>query len=188
MQRAARNVTSVNVHPARCSHAGTTQSRPAPRAGTSPRVSGLLVLPPTPTPTHLHPPRSRHKVLPRTVVRLVALSAYRGCCSSSSANLRTDASAPRGFSTPPVPSTVTPHLRRNWAHPSYIRTGTGRTAAISKPGLGSPLRHPHRGWARPCHICSGTWLGPATSAPGLGSALPHLLRNWAHPDPHPHRG
>jgi hypothetical protein len=30
-----------------------------------------------------------------------------------------------------------PRLRRDWAHPCHIRTGTGLTPATSAPGLGS---------------------------------------------------
>ncbi len=62
-----------------------------------------------------------------------------------------------------------PHLRWDWAHRCNICAGTGRTAATSAPGLGSPLQHLHRDWAHP------------TSSPGLGSPCPHLRRDWAPP-------
>ena len=52
------------------------------------------------------------------------------------------------------------HLRRDWAHPSHICTGTALAAATSAPGLGPPL---------------------PTPASGLGSPLPHLHRDWAGP-------
>ena len=41
-----------------------------------------------------------------------------------------------------------PHLRRDWAHPSHICAGTGRTPATSAPGLGPPLPHLRRDSAR----------------------------------------
>ena len=44
-----------------------------------------------------------------------------------------------------------PHLRRDWAHPCRICTGTALTPATSAPGLGSPLPHLHR--LRPRQIC-----------------------------------
>jgi hypothetical protein len=62
-----------------------------------------------------------------------------------------------------------PRLRRDWAHPSHICTGAGRTAATSAPGLGPPLPHLHRNWAHPCHIRTGT-----------GLALPRLRQDWMH--------
>ena len=46
-----------------------------------------------------------------------------------------------------------PHLRRDWARPCHICTGTGLTPATSAPGLGT---------------C------PPTSAPELGTPRPHL--------------
>jgi hypothetical protein len=58
-----------------------------------------------------------------------------------------------------------PHLRRDWARPSHICTGTGLAPPTSVPGLGSPLPHLHRDWVHAC-----------TSAPGLGPPLPHLHR------------
>ena len=70
-----------------------------------------------------------------------------------------------------------PHLRRDWAHPAHICTGTALTPPTSAPGLGSPRPHLHRDWAHPAHIFAGSRLTPPTSAPGLGSPLPHL-----HPD------
>ena len=104
--------------------------------------------------------------------------------------------------------TPCPHLRRDWARPTHICTGTGRTPAISAPGpplptsapgLGSPLTHLHRDqahpcphllwdWARPCHICSGTGLAANTSAPtGLTAATSTtgLARPSATPAPGP---
>ena len=65
-----------------------------------------------------------------------------------------------------------PHLRRDWAHPIHICTGTGLAPPTSAAGLGSP--HPH---------LLLDWAHPSTSAPGLGSPHPHLRRDWAHPRP-----
>ena len=48
------------------------------------------------------------------------------------------------------------HLRRDWAHPAHICTGTGLTPAPSAPGLGSPLRQ---------------------SAPGLGGYLDKFVKS-----------
>ena len=42
-----------------------------------------------------------------------------------------------------------PHLRRGWARPCHICTGTGLTPPTSALGLGSPRPHLHRGWAHP---------------------------------------
>ena len=41
-----------------------------------------------------------------------------------------------------------PHLRRDWAHPCHIRTGTGLAPATSAPGPGSPRPHRRRPGAR----------------------------------------
>jgi hypothetical protein len=75
------------------------------------------------------------------------------------------------------------HLRRDWAHPCHICTGTGLAPATSALGLGSPLPHLHWDWAHPRHICARTGLTPATSAPGPGLdsprvLWPHLHRDW----------
>ena len=57
-----------------------------------------------------------------------------------------------------------PHLRRDWARPSHICTGTGLAAATSAPGLGSLLPHLRQDWAHSCHICTGTrWVIGAVS-------------------------
>ena len=42
----------------------------------------------------------------------------------------------------------TPGVRRDWAHPCLICTGTGLAPATSAPELGSPLPHLHRDCAR----------------------------------------
>jgi hypothetical protein len=55
------------------------------------------------------------------------------------------AQTPRRINWSPVP-----HLRRDWAHPCHICTGTGPTHATSAPGPGSPRAHLHRNWARAC--------------------------------------
>jgi hypothetical protein len=62
-----------------------------------------------------------------------------------------------------------PHLRRDWAHPCRICTGTGLNCATSAPGRLIPANL-HRDWAHPCHICARTGLAPATSAPGVTEA------------------
>ncbi len=68
--------------------------------------------------------------------------------------------ARRGARPTSAPGLVAPlpHLRRDWAHPGRICTGTGLTLATSAPG--------------------STGLTPATSAWRLGSPRPHLHRDW----------
>jgi hypothetical protein len=41
-----------------------------------------------------------------------------------------------------------PHLRRDWARPTHVCTGTGLTPPTSAPGLGSLRPRLHRDWAR----------------------------------------
>jgi hypothetical protein len=50
--------------------------------------------------------------------------------------------------TPGLGSPV-PHVRRDWACPAHIRTGTGLTPPTSSPGLGPPLAHLHGNRAHP---------------------------------------
>ena len=84
----------------------------------------------------------------------------------------------------PLPSSVEfrqpllPHLQRDTAHPSHIRTTTGLTPATSAPGLGLPLcplhrdcthlsPHLRRDWARSSVLCPlrSTSGIPCVSAP-----------------------
>jgi hypothetical protein len=80
-----------------------------------------------------------------------------------------------------------PLLRRDWAYPCHICTGTGLAPTTSAPELGSPRPHLRRNWARPCHVCVGTGLAPTTSAPELGSPRPRLRQDRARPGDRAHR-
>ena len=71
------------------------------------------------------------------------------------------------------------HALNAQAHKPRAVRCTHYQAALSTPGLRSPLPHLHRDCAHRCHICTGTALTAATSAPGLRSTLPHLRRDWA---------
>ena len=68
-------------------------------------------------------------------------ATWRCCCGSSCrSTMRTRRSCTsRGRATPTSGSAPRPHLHRDWAHRCHICAGTGRTAATSAPGLGSPL-------------------------------------------------
>jgi hypothetical protein len=76
-----------------------------------------------------------------------------------------------------APSARRQVLRRDWAHPSHIRTGTGLTPPTSAPGLGMQ-RDMRLAPLRDGRYCAGTGLTPPTSALGLGSPRPHLRRDW----------
>ena len=71
----------------------------------------------------------------------------------------------RGIADPLGRHVAGPHLRRDWAHPAHICTGTALTPATSAYGKCSSLTL----WPHPSHICAGTGPTPATPAPGLGS-------------------
>jgi hypothetical protein len=91
---------------------------------------------------------------------------------------------------------MSPHPRRDWAHPARIRAGTGLTRPTSAPGLGSPAHiragtglaaAPRLGLPRMPHP-RGDWALPGPQLHrGLGSPRPHPNRDWAHPSPHLHR-
>ncbi len=87
-------------------------------------------------------------------------------CRSSPAGLAREARVLIGrtpATSAPVLGSPLPHLRRDWAHPCHICTGTGLAPATSAPRLGAPLPHLRRDWARPCHICAGTGLAAAAA-------------------------
>jgi len=87
--------------------------------------------------------RRRRPPSDRTPSRSRTFGGARSCACSSTRSLRRSAleAIARRRSLP--------HLRRDWAHPRHIRTGTGLTPATSAPGLGSPPPHPHIRWAHP---------------------------------------
>jgi hypothetical protein len=91
------------------------------------------------------PPRlPRHHPTPTS--QTLRACGWPGSCSSS--HLASAARSATPARRPTRPGSLPPHLRRDWAHPSHICTGTGR----------SPPPHLRRDWTRTCrwHICVGS--------------------------------
>ena len=75
--------------------------------------------------------------------------------------------SPRAATSAPGLGSPRPHLRRDWAHPCHICTGTGLTPATSAPGLGrscgglwtavvpGELPDVHTADARQARVCDG---------------------------------
>ena len=113
------------------------------------------------------PPSPCRRFSPTLLHRLVALGSPPATSAPGWTGLARPTSAP-GLG-PPLP-----HLRRDWAHPAHLCTGTGLTPPTTAPGQGSP-RPPRRERRRPIAALRWVCLFALCAAAQAARVSPSLL-------------